>query len=59
VSASYSGNIIIKNSVSGNSGNNYLTPGAQFVGRSSPPPAPSPMSIRGRTFHFNPQAKIL
>jgi len=32
VSASYSGNIIIKNSVSGNGGNNYLTPGAQFVG---------------------------
>ena len=32
VSASYSGNIIIKNSVYGNGGNNYLTPGAQFVG---------------------------
>jgi len=32
VSSSYSDNIIIKNSVSGYSGNNYLTPGTQIVG---------------------------
>jgi parallel beta-helix repeat protein len=32
VYASYSGNIIIKNSVSGYGANNYLTPGSQVVG---------------------------
>ena len=32
VSGSYTGNIIVKNSVSGNGANNYLTPGNQVVG---------------------------
>ena len=32
VQSGYSGNIIIKNSVSGYGGNNYLTPGSQVVG---------------------------
>jgi parallel beta-helix repeat protein len=32
VNSSYSGNLIIKNSVFGNGGNDYLTPGSQVVG---------------------------
>ena len=55
VNSSYSGNIIIKNSVSGFGANNYQMPGSQVSARSSPTPfrESSPIPIRGRTSRFN------